>query len=129
VPPAGRPEIIVLLRGPAVAPKRNIDVASLAGWLALRAVDQQSKKLEAIEQGRGAAREAPPSIPDTEVIPDQPVPDRSIVLPRPRVKLPEPAPAQKPAAAFERAAPLPPPLEIGPPPGFRRPLLPVEPRT
>jgi hypothetical protein len=134
VPPAGRPEIIVLLRGPAVAPKRNIDVAALAGWLALRAVDQQSKKLEAIEQGRGAVREASPSIPDTDVIPDQPLPDRTIVLPRPRVKLPDPAPAQKPATAVERAAPLPPPLEIGPPPGFRRPPLPVpplpvEPRT
>ncbi len=131
VPPAGRPEIIVLLRGPAVAPKRNIDVASLAGWLALRAVDQQSKKLEAIEQGRSAVRETPPSVPDTEVIPDQPLPDRNIVLPRPRAKLPDPTPAQKPAAAFERAAPLPPPLEIGPPPGFRRPAppVPVQPRT
>lgn len=119
VPPAGRPEIVVSLRGPLSGPKRNIDVASLAGWLALRAVDQQSKKLEAIERGRGAVRAAPPSIPETDVIPDQPAPDRDIVLPRPRVRLPDPP--QKPAAALERAAPLPPPIEIGPPPGFRRP--------
>ena len=131
VPPAGRPEIVVSLRGPLSGPKRNIDVASLAGWLALRAVDQQSKKLEAIERGRGAVRETAPSIPETDVIPDQPAPDRNIVLPRPRVRLPDPP--QKPAAALERAAPLPPPIEIGPPPGFRRPppappVLP-EPRT
>lgn len=119
LPPAGRPEIVVSLRGPLAAPKRNIDVASLAGWLALRAVDQQSKKLEAIEQGRGAIRDAPSSIPDNEIIPDQPVPAPGTVLPRPRVKLPDPP--QKPAATLERAAPLPPPIEIGPSPGFRRP--------
>ena len=129
MPPAGRPEIIVSLRGPFAAPKRNIDVAVLAGWLALRAVDQQSKKLEAIEQGRVAPRETAPSIPDADVIPDAPPPDRNILLPRPRVKLPDPP--QKPAAALERAAPLPPPIEIAPAPGFRRPLqpLPGEPRT
>ncbi|HKY86446.1 MAG TPA: AsmA-like C-terminal region-containing protein, partial [Pseudorhodoplanes sp.] len=129
VPPAGRPEIVVSLRGPFAAPKRNIDVAALAGWLALRAVDQQSKKLEAIEQGRGAPRETAPSIPDTDVIPDAPPPDRNIALPRPRVKLPDPP--QKPAAVLERAAPLPPPIEIAPAPGFRRPVspLPGEPRT
>jgi hypothetical protein len=128
-PPAGRPEIVVSLRGPFAAPKRNIDVAALAGWLALRAVDQQSKKLEAIEQGRGAPRETAPSIPDTDVIPDTPLPDRNIQLPRPRVKLPDPP--QKPAAALERAAPLPPPIEIAPAPGFRRPVspAPAEPRT
>jgi len=116
---SGRPEIVVVLRGPLISPKRNIDVSSLAGWLALRAVDQQSKKLEAIEQGRGATRDATQSFPETDVIPE-PAPDRNIILPRPRAKLPDPAPAQKPAA-LERAAPLPPPLEIGPAPGLRRP--------
>lgn len=118
---SSRPEIIIQLRGPLSAPKRNVDVASLAGWLALRAVDQQSKTLEAIEQGRGITRDPPQSIPDSEIIPDAPLPDRNITLPRPRVKAPEVAPAQRPAA-LERAAPLPPPLEIGPPPGARRPL-------
>ena len=118
---SSRPEIVIQLRGPFAAPKRNVDVASLAGWLALRAVDQQSKTLEAIEQGRGAARDAAPPIPDSEIIPDAPSPDRNIVLPRPRAKAPEAAPAQRPAA-LERAAPLPPPLEIGPAPGARRPL-------
>jgi hypothetical protein len=124
---SSRPEIIIQLRGPLSAPKRNVDVASLAGWLALRAVDQQSKTLEAIEQGRGITRDPPQSFPDSEIIPDAPLPDRNITLPRPRVKAPEVTPAQRPAAlerpaAVERAAPLPPPLEIGPPPGARRPL-------
>jgi hypothetical protein len=116
---SGRPEIVVSLRGPLAAPKRNIDASALAGWLALRAVDQQSKKLEAIEQGRGAVRDTPLSIPEADVIPE-PLPDRNIILPRPRVKLPDPVPAQKPAL-LERVAPLPPPFEIGPAPGFRRP--------
>ncbi len=124
---SSRPEIVIQLRGPLNTPRRNVDVASLTGWLALRAVDQQSRTLEAIEQGRGIARDATPSIPDSEIIPDAPLPDRNIILPRPRVKAPETAPAQRPAAldrgaAPERAAPLPPPLEIGPAPGARRPL-------
>ncbi len=117
---SGRPEIAVSLRGPLGGPKRNIDASALAGWLALRAVDQQSKKLEAIEQGRGPVRETTQSIPDADVIPDLPAPDRNVVLPRPRAKGPDPAPAQKPVT-LERAAPLPPPLEIAPAPGLRRP--------
>jgi large subunit ribosomal protein L24 len=118
---SSRPEIVIQLRGPLNAPKRNVDVASLAGWLALRAVDQQSKTLEAIEQGRGNARDPAMTIPDSEIIPDAPAPDRNIILPRPRVKAPEAPPAQRPAA-LDRASPLPPPLDIGPAPGARRPL-------
>src|SRR5262249_51922486 len=34
-----RPEVLIMLRGPVDAPKRNIDVAALASWLALRAVE------------------------------------------------------------------------------------------
>ena len=49
-----RPELVVVLRGPASAPERTVDVSMLTGWLALRSVDRQTKRLEAIEQGRPA---------------------------------------------------------------------------
>ena len=48
------PEIAVVLKGPMSAPKRSIDVANFASWLALRAVEQQSKKLDVLE-GREAS--------------------------------------------------------------------------
>jgi hypothetical protein len=43
------PEIVIALKGPMGAPKRSIDVATFANWLALRAVDQQAKKLDVLE--------------------------------------------------------------------------------
>ena len=53
-PLEARPEITIALRGPVNAPKRTIDAAALANWLALRAVEQQARKLDALE-GREAA--------------------------------------------------------------------------
>jgi large subunit ribosomal protein L24 len=51
-----RPDISVSLKGPIDAPRRTLDVTALANWLALRAVDQKAKRVEALEQ---AAREHP----------------------------------------------------------------------
>ena len=49
---AQRPELAILLRGPALSPQSSVDVSALTGWLALRSVDQQTRRIEAIEQGR-----------------------------------------------------------------------------
>jgi large subunit ribosomal protein L24 len=66
-----RPEITILLRGPVNAPKRTIDAAALANWLALRAVEQQAKKLDALE-----SREAsPPPVPPAVNFSTQPAPN------------------------------------------------------
>src|SRR4029453_16564134 len=46
------PEVSILLKGPILAPKRTIDVSALVGWLTLRSVEQQSRKLNALETGR-----------------------------------------------------------------------------
>jgi large subunit ribosomal protein L24 len=104
---AGRPEISVQLKGPVASPARSIDVAALTGWLALRAVEQQSKKLEAIE--RGAVPPVTSSVPlsasPQTISPQITLPERLPVLPRTR-----------PAAEL-RAAPLPPPVDIKPVPG------------
>ena len=54
-----RPNIFVALKGPFAAPARSVDVSALTGWLTLRAVENQTKRLRAIEnvpsqpRGRG----------------------------------------------------------------------------
>jgi AsmA-like C-terminal region len=50
VSPNAPPEIAVALKGAVNAPKRSIDVTTFASWLALRAVEQQSKKLDVLER-------------------------------------------------------------------------------
>ncbi len=58
-----RPKIFVALKGPLTAPSRSIDVSALTGWLTLRAVENQTKRLRAIEsvpsqpRGRGSAED------------------------------------------------------------------------
>jgi large subunit ribosomal protein L24 len=47
-----RPEISVALKGPIAAPKRTVDVAALSGWLMLRSVERQSKRLDQLEAER-----------------------------------------------------------------------------
>src|SRR5262249_37589071 len=54
-PTGTRPELAVTLKGPTAAPRRTLDVASLSSWLALRAVEQQSKRIDALESGRHIA--------------------------------------------------------------------------
>lgn len=103
------------LKGPVASPDRNVDVAALTGWLALRAVEQQAKKLEAIE--RGAVPPVTSSVPPpASAVPPPTLPERMSVLPRTR-----------PAAEI-RAAPLPPPVDIRPAPGFAPPPPQSEPR-
>ena len=59
---AGRPAVSVTLKGPLAAPKYTFNADSLAGWLALRSVEQQSKRLEIIEATRRAATAQSPSV-------------------------------------------------------------------
>ncbi len=54
-----RPEVVIVLKGPIEAPKRTIEVAALSSWLALRAVEQQSQKLEMLEGRTSPANAAP----------------------------------------------------------------------
>jgi uncharacterized protein involved in outer membrane biogenesis len=100
-----RPEIGIVLKGPIETPKRTVDVAALASWLALRAVEQQSKKLDVLE-GRAPASSAQPAAVKTNADPAAP-------------KLPSPAKPKPPAA--EGVQPLPPPIDIRPAPTPRAP--------
>jgi large subunit ribosomal protein L24 len=52
---ATRPEILVTLRGPLGAAKRNVDVSVLTGVLMLRSVERQSRQIDTIEAERREA--------------------------------------------------------------------------
>jgi uncharacterized protein involved in outer membrane biogenesis len=51
-PGGARPEVTITLKGATDAPKRAVDVTAFFNWLALRAVDQQSKRIDALEAAR-----------------------------------------------------------------------------
>lgn len=129
--PAGRPEISLQWKGPLRAPARSIDVAALTGWLALRAVEQQSRRLDEIEQRSGvspqppaAARKPPSAMPPSAMPPERP---KAAPRLRPAESSVAPLPVPLPA-------PLPPPVDIRPAPGSRpaqgdtRALPPAPPR-
>src|SRR5262249_27652955 len=104
-----RPEIGIVLKGPIDAPKRTIDVAALASWLALRSVEQQSKKLDVLE---GPA-------PETSA---QPAPASANMQSDPAAPKPPSAPKPKPLApAAEHVQPLPPAIDVRPAPAPRAP--------
>lgn len=103
-----QPEVAVQLRGPAAKPERVLDISALTGWLALRSVDRQTKKLEAIEQGR-SVEDASESPRKESVPPQKP---ESAATPQ-RRNAPQPA-----------LQPLPPAVEIAPAPAERRRILP-----
>src|SRR5688572_28855876 len=58
-----RPVVSISLSGPLANPKRTVDVSALTAWLTLRAVEQQSKQLEAMEAKRRAATREEPRTP------------------------------------------------------------------
>jgi large subunit ribosomal protein L24 len=55
---ATKPVIFIALKGTPPDVKRTIDTNALSNWLALRAVEQQSQKLDQMEKARKAAEEA-----------------------------------------------------------------------
>jgi large subunit ribosomal protein L24 len=63
-PGAVRPAVLIALKGPFDAPKRAIDTSLLTSWLTLRAVEQQSRQIDAMERARRDAAAAPQPQPD-----------------------------------------------------------------
>jgi large subunit ribosomal protein L24 len=106
-PADSRPEIGITLKGPIDAPKRSIDVAALASWLALRAVEQQSKKLDVLE-GRAPPPPAQPAAVNTQTEPAAPNASSAA----------KPKPA---APTAESVQALPPAIDIRPAPKPRAP--------
>jgi uncharacterized protein involved in outer membrane biogenesis len=95
-----RPDIYMSLRGPFASPTRSIDLSALTGWLTLRAVENQSKKLQSIER---AVRSETPSDPSALLPQASPAPLFPPLSPAP----------QAPASPGELAPALPAPIDIG----------------
>jgi large subunit ribosomal protein L24 len=138
---SSRPEIGIFATGTPDALNPMLDLTSLSSWLAVRTIDRETRRLDAIE--RGEPPPAEPAPPATAALPppvtpnppqnDVPVPGRdprrlppkAAIAPRPVA--PPPAPAPAPPVVSQQAAPLPPPIEVRPAPAPVRPKPPRPP--
>jgi uncharacterized protein involved in outer membrane biogenesis len=77
-----RPKIFVALKGPLTTPSRSIDVSALTGWLTLRAVENQTKRLRAIENVPSQSQDR--GMPKTKQAPALPAPIDIRPAPAPR---------------------------------------------
>jgi hypothetical protein len=139
-PATSHPEIQLFAAGSPDTLTRTVDVAALSSWLAVRAIDRETRRLDSIERGEPAA--IPASIPPPAPVPSAPsaAPDAASsglppadvlaptrdprrLAPKPRANLPRPPVAlQNPNAPVvsQQVAPLPPPIEVRPAPGILR---------
>jgi AsmA-like C-terminal region/AsmA family len=76
LPATGRPEIQLFAVGTPDALSRTVDVAALSSWLAVRAIDHETRRLDAIERG-----EPPPPPPAPVSLPPPEDTQPSAVLP------------------------------------------------
>ncbi|MCP3387576.1 AsmA family protein [Bradyrhizobium sp. CCGB12] len=124
------PEIQLFAAGPPDKLSRTVDLAPLSSWLAVRTIDRETRRLDAIERGEPPpATAALPTLVSPDPLPepsltDVPIPGRdprrtppkSKVAPAP--KAPQAAPAApSPPLASQQLAPLPPPIDVRPAPG------------
>ncbi|MGY3443980.1 MULTISPECIES: AsmA family protein [unclassified Bradyrhizobium] len=148
-----RPEIQLLAVGTPDGLSRSIDIGALSSWLAVRAIDRETRRLDAIERGEPAPPPAPAALsptigpapdasnPNSAAVPSAnlpaPGPDPRRVPAKPKIVAPRPpivppvatAPAVVPPAPIAgqpQVAPLPPPIEVKPAPGAAR-LRPLRP--
>jgi large subunit ribosomal protein L24 len=138
-----RPEIQLFAAGPPDTISHTVDVTALSSWLAVRKIDRETRRLDAIERGEPPPVEPPLPPPATAALPlpaapqivppspprvDVPLlgrdprrlpPKAAVAPPRPLAPGPAPQPpaARPPAAVSRQAAPLPPPIEVRPAPG------------
>jgi len=81
-----RPYIVVGLKGPLGAPERTVDASGLTAWLTLRSVENESRRLKAMERTTqpAPATTSPPPPRKTKEAPARPAPLEIKPLPLPR---------------------------------------------
>ena len=79
-----RPQILVSLKGPWNAPTRSVDVSALTGWLTLRAVDDQTRRLRTFENAPPQQRARPAPKNQSQQAPTLPAPVDIRPAPAPR---------------------------------------------
>jgi hypothetical protein len=136
------PEIQLFAAGSPDTLTRTVDIASLSSWLAVRAIDRETRRLDSIERGERPAA-LPASVPPPAAAPDVPeavAPDLSpsdVPIPgrdprrpplKPRISAPRPpaallnqTPGSNVPVVSQQVAPLPPPIEVRPAPSVLRP--------
>lgn len=140
------PEIQLFAAGPPDKLSRTVDLTPLSSWLAVRTIDRETRRLDAIERGEPPpATAALPTLVSPEPAPepaltDVPMPGRDPRRPPPKLRVePKAAPTPKaplaapavpsPPLASQQVAPLPPPIDVrpapGPPPAKPRPKPPL----
>jgi uncharacterized protein involved in outer membrane biogenesis len=142
---ASRPEIQLFAVGSPDGLHRTVDVASLSSWLAVRAIDRETRRLDLLDHGERTPSVRPASIPSVAATPGSTAtPDAAISDPptselpsprriplKPRITAPRPAavaPAYSAPVISQQLAPLPPPIEVRPVPGgITRPPRPKPP--
>lgn len=143
-----RPDIFMALKGPVAEPLRSIDVSALTGWLTLRAVENQARRLKEIESARPKPAPPPPQLaPKSEIeippaaasAPPPAIPlatrNENAIAPAPPPRS-EPVPMPPPAPKSVLAPALPAPVDIKPAPtpngarsGVGRPAASVGPQN
>lgn len=97
---AGYPNIAVVLRGPYAAPRTMLDISALAGWLAIRSVDLQSKRLREIEMERQKNEQAI----ERAIVPPPPLPPPVEISPPPGARVPPRSDKMMPRSIHPSAA-------------------------
>jgi uncharacterized protein involved in outer membrane biogenesis len=135
---SSHPEIQIFATGTPDGLNPMLDVTSLSSWLAVRTIDRETRRLDAIERGEPPPVEPAAIPPATAALPpgpgDVPVPGRNPRRPPqpPRTNVVPPRQpgviAPPPPVMSHQVAPLPPAVEVRPPPGsVVRPKLPPRP--
>lgn len=141
-----RPEIQVFVMGAPDRLDRSVDIAALSSWLAVRAIDRETRRLDSLERGEAPAVAQPAAASPAAITPADVPPDTSASLPsgalspgdvplpgrdlrraplKPIVPRTVIAPSALNApAASPQLAPLPAPIDVRPAPGSARTLRP-----
>jgi hypothetical protein len=135
-----QPEVSLFAAGTPDTLDRSLDVTSLSSWLAVRAIDRETRRLDAIARGEpvpsypastaslpGATDGAPPPPIDgagrgprridPRAKPGAPHQPGSVATPLSGTPAASPPATVPPLASSQQAAPLPPPVEVRPAPG------------
>jgi large subunit ribosomal protein L24 len=129
----GRPEIRIDWHGTPDGLSRSVDVAALSSWLAIRAIDRETRRLDHLERGVAPAPESD-ELWEEPLLQVEPLPPSEVRLPhrdprkrgqkdKAKAAPPPVAPAPSPQAVVpppNTAPPLPPPIDIRPAPGALR---------
>ncbi|WP_371424607.1 AsmA-like C-terminal region-containing protein [Tardiphaga sp.] len=129
-----RPEVQIFVVGTPDKFDRTLDVAALSSWLAVRAIDRETRRLDSLERGELPPTAVPVAVPPPSALPvdtqapasDPPTASApsDVLLPardprRPAAKAAAPRSAVPPVAS-QQVAPLPAPIEVRPAPGAAR---------